>query len=81
MIGLVAASHAIQSQRDNIAYAKESARVAVLQFKNGMIDNTELLNANVELSNATTMYIQALYYFQVSKAKLNRALGYDYFSF
>jgi outer membrane protein TolC len=81
LLGLVAASHAIQSQRDNIASAKESVRVAVLQFKNGMIDNTELLNANVELSNATTMYIQSLYDFQVSKAKLNRALGYDYFSF
>ncbi len=81
LLSLESASHSILSQRGNIKSAEESLRVAVLQFKNGMIDNTELLNANVELSNAKTMYVQSLYEFQISKARLNRALGSDYFRF
>lgn len=81
LLGLESASHAIQSQMDNIRTAEESYRVATLQFKNGVIDNTELLNANVELSNARTLYVQSLYEFQASKAKLNRAVGFDYYTF
>jgi len=81
LLSIESASHSIMSQKGNIKSAEESFRVAILQFKNGMIDNTELLNANVELSNAKALYIQSLYDFQTSKARLNRALGYDYFRF
>lgn len=81
ILSLESASHAIVSQQGNVKSAEESFRVAIIQFKNGMIDNTELLNANVELSNARTLYVQSLYDFQTSKAKLNRALGYDYYRF
>jgi len=81
LLSIESASHSITSQKGNIKSAEESFRVSILQFKNGMIDNTDLLNANVELSNAKTLYIQSLYDFQVSKARLNRALGFDYFKF
>lgn len=81
LLGIDSASHAIKSQVENIRSAEESFRVAILQFKNGVIDNTELLNANVELSSAKTLYVQALYDYQTSKAKLNRTLGVDYFTF
>ncbi|HNX24073.1 MAG TPA: TolC family protein [Spirochaetota bacterium] len=81
LLSINSSSHAILSQKDNIKSAEESYRVAIIQFKNGMIDNTELLNANIGLSSAKTMYVQSLYDFQVSKARLNRALGYDYFRF
>jgi len=81
LLSINSSSHAILSQKDNIKSAEESYRVAVIQFKNGMVNNTELLNANIGLSNARTMYVQSLYDFQVSKARLNRALGYDYFRF
>lgn len=81
LLSLDSASHAIMTQKDNIKSAEESYRVAIIQFKNGMIDNTELLNANIGLSSAKTMYVQSLFDFQVSKARLNRALGYDYFTF
>jgi len=81
VLKLVSASNAIMSQKDNIASAEESQRVATVQFKNGMIDNTKFLESNVELSNAKTLYIQALYDLQSSKAELNRAIGYDYFRF
>ena len=81
LLTLESASYSIQSQKNNVKTAEESFRVAGIQFKNGMIDNTELLNTNVELSNARTMYVQSLFDFQTAKAKLNRALGSDYFKF
>lgn len=81
LLKLMSASNAIVSQKGNIASAEESLRVAIIQFKNGMIDNTKLLDANVELASAKTMYVQALYDFQTAKAELNRSVGYEYFSY
>jgi outer membrane protein len=81
LLNLDAASSSYLSQKENTASAEESFRVAALQFKNGLIDNTILLNANVELSSARTMYIQSLFEFQSAKARLNRSLGVDYFIF
>jgi len=81
LLKLVSASSAIRSQKGNIESAEESLRVAIIQFKNGMIDNTKLLDANVELASAKSMYVQALYDFQSAKAELNRSAGYEYFSY
>ena len=81
LLKLVSSSNAILSQKENIESAEESLRVAIIQFKNGVIDNTKLLDANVELTSARSMYIQALYDYQTSKAELNRAIGRDYFTF
>ncbi len=81
LLKLISASNAITSQKDNIESAEESLKVAIVQFKNGIIDNTKFLESNVELSNAKTLYIQAIYDLQLSKAELNRSVGYDYFSF
>jgi outer membrane protein len=81
LLKLISASNAILSQKENIGAAEESLRVAIVQFRNGMIDNTKFLESNVELSNAKTLYIQALYDLQSSKAELNRSVGYDYFNF
>jgi outer membrane protein len=81
LLKLISASNAILSQKENIESAEESLRVAIIQFRNGMIDNPKFLDANVELSNAKTFYIQALYDLQTSKAELNRAIGYDFFAY
>lgn len=78
---IVTAVHSIQSQKENIKSAEEYFRVATIQFRNGTIDNTKFLEANVELQNAKTFYIQALYDFQTARAELNKAIGYEYFSF
>jgi outer membrane protein len=69
------------SQEGNIDTAKESVRVALLQFKNGTIDNTRLLEANTELTNARTFYVQSFTDYQTAKAEINRAIGSDYFKF
>jgi outer membrane protein len=78
---LKSAKNSIESQKGNIETAEESLRVSIIQFRNGIIDNTKLLEANVELTTAKTLYIQALYDYQVAKAELNRAIGKDYFTF
>lgn len=78
---LKSAKNSIESQKGNIETAEESLRVSIIQFRNGIIDNTKLLEANVELTTAKTLYIQSLYDYQVSKAELNRAIGKDYFTF
>jgi len=79
LLKMISAAHALESQNDNTQSAQEYFRIAVLQFRNGMIDNTKLLDANVELKNAQTLYIQALFDLQTAKSDLNRAIGYDYF--
>jgi outer membrane protein len=78
---LKSATISIKSQQGNIETAEESLRVSIIQFRNGIIDNTKLLEANVELTTAKTLYIQALHDYQLAKAELNRAIGEDYFAF
>jgi outer membrane protein TolC len=80
LLKMESAASGILSQKENILSAEEYFRVASLQFRNGMIDNTKLLEANVELQNAKTMYSQALFDMETAKAEINRAIGYDYFA-
>ncbi|MBN2041595.1 MAG: TolC family protein [Spirochaetes bacterium] len=74
------ASNSIESQQGNVDTAEESLKVSITQFRNGIIDNTKLLDANVQLTTAKTLYIQALHDFQVAKAELNKAVGKDIFT-
>ncbi len=76
---LRSAEISITAQEGNIEAAEESLRVARLQFRGGIIDNTKLLEANVQLITATTLYLQSLNDLQVAKAELNRAMGQDYY--
>ena len=71
--------NSIKSQEGNIETAEESLKVSITQFRNGIIDNTKLLNANVQLTTAKTLYIQALHDYQVAKAELNKSVGKDIF--
>ena len=77
---LKSASNSIYSQQGNVETAEESLRVSIIQFRNGIIDNSRLLEANVELTTAKTLFIQALHNYQVAKAELNKAIGRDIFN-
>ncbi len=77
---LKAAHSSLASQQGNVKTAEEGLKAAITQFRNGIIDNTKLLEANVQLITARTLYIQSLYDFQVARAELNRAIGVEYFS-
>lgn len=76
---LVSALNSLNSQEGNIEAAEETLKASVEQFRNGIIDNTKLLEANVGLTTAMTLYIKSIYDYQTAKAELNRAIGVDYF--
>ena len=75
---LRSAENSIHAQQGNIEAAEESLRVAQLQFRGGVVDNTKLLESNVQLITATTLYLQSLNDLQVAKADLNRAMGEEH---
>lgn len=77
---LESASNSIYSQQGNVETAEESLKTATTQFRNGIIDNSKFLEANVALVQAKTLYIQSLYDYKVSQAELNKATGIDYFT-
>lgn len=77
---LKSASNSIYSQQGNVETAEESLRVSILQFRSGIIDNSKLLEANVELTTAKTLFIEALHNYQVARAELNKAIGRDVFN-
>jgi outer membrane protein TolC len=76
---LKSAANSISSQKGNIEAAEESVKVAIIQFRSGIIDNSKMLEANVQLSTAKTLYVQALHDYKSALAELNRAIGKDYF--
>lgn len=76
---LKSASYSHYSQQGNVETARESLKTATTQFRNGIIDNSKFLEANVALIQATTLYIQSLYDYKVAQAELNKAIGVDYF--
>lgn len=78
-IKLKSARLAILSQIDNVKTAEESYKASLKQFRNGLIDNTKLLDANVKLLSAKTMLIQAIYNYNTAKAQLNTVIGKDIF--
>ncbi|MDY6935658.1 MAG: TolC family protein [Spirochaetota bacterium] len=77
---LKSASNSLEAQKGNIETAEETLKVSNIQFRNGIIDNTRLLEANVQLTTAKTLFIQSLYDYQVAKAELNKAIGKEYFT-
>jgi outer membrane protein len=81
LLKMISAAHALEAQKDNIQSATEYFRVATIQFRNGMIDNSKLLDADVELKSARTLYVQALFDLQTAKADINRAVGYTLYPF
>ncbi len=62
----------ILSQRDNVATAEEGLRIARESYRAGVIRNSELLSAQVNLTAARTGYINAVYSYYTSLAELKR---------
>lgn len=65
----------LASGRKTIALAEEGLRVATLRFNNGVGTQLEVLSARAALTQAQTNYIQAIYDYQISLAKYNKAIG------
>jgi outer membrane protein len=67
----------ILSQQENVNQAKESLRIANVQYQNGVLTNLELLDTEFALTVAETNYLQALSDYIIAKAKFEKAIGKD----
>lgn len=69
------ALRALQTQTDNVALAREISDKLMLQYKEGVMPLTDLLNAQTALSEAETNYWQQVFAYKLAVLKLLKASG------
>jgi outer membrane protein TolC len=74
---LMTSYHTIISQKENINSSMEGLRIARESFKAGVLKNSELLSAELALTNARLGYINAVYQYYISLAELKKEIGID----
>jgi len=67
----------ILSQEENVNQAKESLRIANVQYQKGMLTNLELMDTEYALTVAETNHLQALSDYLIAKASYEKAIGKD----
>ena len=72
---LVKSREKITVARQTVKQAEENYRITDEKFKQGLTLNSELLDAEVALTQARTDYVQALADYELSIAKMDRAIG------
>lgn len=65
----------LQYQSDNVALAREVADKLLLQYKEGVVSLTDLLNTQTILSEAETNYWQQVFSYKLAVLKLLKASG------
>ncbi len=71
----VKAREKVMVSKQTVRQAEENYRVTDEKFKQGLTLNSELLDAEVALSQARTDYVQSQADYELSLAKLDRAVG------
>ncbi|MBN2409897.1 MAG: TolC family protein [Candidatus Aminicenantes bacterium] len=74
-LNLNQAKESLLSQEKNVDAAKESVRVAELNYAEGLITITDVGAAQVALSEARINYLRAIYDYVISQAQLEKAMG------
>ena len=74
-LNFVKAKEKVIVSRQTVKQAEENYRVTDEKFKQGLTLNSELLDAEVALSQAKTDYVQARVDYELSLAKLDRAIS------
>lgn len=69
------AKETILSQEENVKQAKESLRIAKVQYAQGMITSLEEMDAELALTFAQINYLKALTDYLVAQAKYMKAIG------
>lgn len=72
------AERRIQTTKAVVSKAEEDYAIAKLCYENGVGTNTDVLDAQVALTQAKTNYIQACYDFSTAKIALDNAIGVPY---
>jgi len=71
--GLQESSELLKVQEETVQQAQESLRIANLRYKNGMITNVELMDAELAFTQAQTNQFNALHDYVIAVAKLEKA--------
>jgi outer membrane protein TolC len=74
-LNLNQAKESLLSLGRNVDEAKESVRVAELNYAEGLITITDVGAAQVALSEARINYLRAIYEYIISLAQLEKAVG------
>lgn len=72
------AKESLLSQEKNVEQAQESLRIAELNYAEGMITVLDVSQAQAALSQAKTIYSQALFDYVISLAQLEKARGVNW---
>ncbi|MFB0527984.1 MAG: TolC family protein, partial [bacterium] len=65
----------IEAQEENVELARKNLRIAEERYRQGLMSEIELRDAELSLTQADTDYFQALYDYNVAGAFLDRAVG------
>jgi len=79
-LDLVNSLEKIEVTEQGVRQAKESYRITKEGYTNGVVRNSELQDAEVALLRARLNYTQALVDFEVSRARLRKAVGEETFN-
>jgi outer membrane protein len=76
-LNLKSALETIDSSEKAVESAVENYKVSRRRFASGAGTNLEVLDAQVQLTQARTNYLQALFNIEIAKAKLNKVVGWE----
>ena len=71
------AKESLASQSKNVEQARESLRIAELNFEEGLITVLDISQAQTALTQARVNYSQALFDYMMALAEVDRATGAD----
>ena len=74
-LNLREAEKRIDTTKLAVSQAEEDYRIAQLRYMNGVGTNTDVLDAQVALTDAKTNYLQAMYDYNTCKTNLETAIG------
>lgn len=74
-LGLREAEKRISTTETAVSQAEEDYRIAQVRYMAGVGTNTDVLDAQVALTQAKTNYLQAMYDYNTSKTELENAMG------
>ncbi|MCE5286572.1 MAG: TolC family protein [Pelosinus sp.] len=74
-LNMKAAEKQIDTTKVAVEQAEEDFKIAKVRYSSGVGTNLDVMDAELSLTQAKTNYIQALYNYNTSKAKLDKAMG------
>lgn len=74
-LNLKSALEVVIATRQEVDSAEESLKVSTSRYNSGLGTNVDVLDAQVDLTQAWTDHLQALFDVEIAKAKINKAVG------